>query len=71
VQFRVDNGEWMAAAPVDGIYDSRDEAFRVVTLPLKTGEHKLEIQAIDTAGSTKIEVVTVTIGAVKPKEGKS
>ncbi len=71
VQFRVNNGDWMAAAPVDGFYDSPTESFKLETLPLSNGEYKLEVQAIDTAGNSRTETVSVTVGPVKTKEGRS
>jgi len=51
VQYRVDDGEWMAASADDGIYDSTTEAFTIRTGPLDKGERAIEIKAIDAAGN--------------------
>ena len=51
VQFRVDGGEWMAAAADDGIFDSSSEGFSLTTAPMSAGTHTLEVQAIDEAGN--------------------
>ncbi|MDH7480822.1 MAG: SpoIVB peptidase S55 domain-containing protein [Armatimonadota bacterium] len=59
VQFKVDSGDWMAAAASDGIFDTQFETFVVVTQPLDKGKHTVEIKSIDQAGnaaSTKLEV---------------
>ncbi|MEN6357556.1 MAG: SpoIVB peptidase S55 domain-containing protein [Armatimonadota bacterium] len=61
VQFRVDGGAWMAAAADDGMYDSSYEMFKATTGPLSAGSHKVEIQAIDSAGNASTETVDVTI----------
>ncbi|MHB9036758.1 MAG: SpoIVB peptidase S55 domain-containing protein [Armatimonadota bacterium] len=61
VQFRVDNGAWMAAGPDDGMYDSGYEMFTVVTGDLAVGSHKVEVQAVDSAGNASTETVDVTI----------
>ncbi|HOP79754.1 MAG TPA: hypothetical protein PLZ21_04230, partial [Armatimonadota bacterium] len=59
VQYKVDDGDWMGAASVDGIYNSASEYFTIQTKALKAGKHKVEIKAIDAAGnqvSTSVEV---------------
>jgi hypothetical protein len=62
VQFRIDdNGDWMAAAATDGMFDSLSEAFIVSTLPLKTGKHTINIKAIDAAGNSADTNVTADI----------
>ncbi|MCE5315479.1 MAG: SpoIVB peptidase S55 domain-containing protein [Armatimonadota bacterium] len=65
VQFRVDSGEWMAASPDDGMYDSGYEMFKVVTSNLAVGSHKVDVQAIDSAGNASTETVDVTISQAK------
>jgi sugar lactone lactonase YvrE len=52
VQYRVDSGEWAAAAPNDGIYGSNLESFTIATQPLESGEHSVEVKAFDQAGNT-------------------
>ncbi|MCX6344973.1 MAG: hypothetical protein NT018_07845 [Armatimonadetes bacterium] len=61
VQYRIDGGDWMAAAPEDGVFDSPSESFTVTTSVLTPGSHKLEVQAIDAAGNTAIETVEVKV----------
>lgn len=61
VQFRVDGGAWMAAAADDGMYDSPYEVFKATTGSLPVGSHKVEIQAIDSAGNASTQTVDVTI----------
>jgi sugar lactone lactonase YvrE len=51
VQYRVDNGEWMAAEPVDGLFDGSTESFRINTSALTAGKHTIEVQAFNTTGS--------------------
>ena len=62
VQFRVDNGEWQAATANDGIFDSLLERFAFMTVPLTTGQHTIEVQAIDEAGNLTMQKVTVSVG---------
>jgi len=59
VQFKIDNGEWMAAAASDGMFDSSVEAFTATTGTLGKGKHTIEIKAINAAGSSVSEKVTV------------
>ena len=61
VQYRVDGGEWLAAAANDGIFDSRSESFTLVTLPLPVGTHHIEVQAQDEAGNTVTQQATVVV----------
>ncbi|MEN6372564.1 MAG: SpoIVB peptidase S55 domain-containing protein [Armatimonadota bacterium] len=52
VQYRIDNGDWMAAAATDGIFDSPSEQFTVETQPIDLGKHTVEVKAIDAAGNS-------------------
>jgi hypothetical protein len=61
VQFRVDGGAWMAAASEDGMYDSGYEMFKVTTGTLSVGSHKVEVQAVDSAGNASTETLDVTV----------
>lgn len=63
VQFRVDGGAWMAAAAEDGVFDSLYESFTVTTGDLSTGKHKVEIQAVDSAGNATTSAVEVQVSA--------
>jgi hypothetical protein len=51
VQFRVDNGEWVAGAADDGLFDTGMETFTLTTPPLAAGAHTIEVQAQDEAGN--------------------
>ena len=62
VDYRVDGGDWMASEPVDGLFDSRFEEFRVTTDEMARGEHKLEIKAVDAAGNPTTTKMTVKVG---------
>lgn len=61
VQYRVDNGDWIAAAATDGLFDSPLEPFTLVTAPLAPGAHTIEVQAQDEAGNTAAEKTSVQV----------
>ena len=62
VQFTVDGtGDPLAASAVDGMFDSATEPFKLTTLPLTSGAHKIEITAFDWAGNTATSTVSVTV----------
>ncbi|MGC8861612.1 MAG: SpoIVB peptidase S55 domain-containing protein [Armatimonadota bacterium] len=61
VQYRVDGGNWTAAAPGDGIFDSPTEAFLIKAENLTGGTHKIEVQSIDAAGNASSETVEVAV----------
>jgi hypothetical protein len=61
VQYRVDNGEWMAAVPSDGIFDSANEGFSFTTAALTPGTHTLEVKAFNAANLTATEKITLDI----------
>ena len=61
VQFRVDGAVWTATTPEDGIFDSPSESFTLTTDNLTTGKHKVEVQAIDSAGNASTETVEVNV----------
>ncbi len=60
-QYRIDGGDWFAAAPTDGLFDSMREAFTLETLPLSSGKHTLEVEAFNAAGGKSLEKIEVTI----------
>lgn len=49
--------QWRGALPVDGLFDTQYEQFRV-TLPLKDGAATTQIRVRDSAGNTKTADVT-------------
>ncbi|MBP6963465.1 MAG: hypothetical protein KBC96_03565 [Armatimonadetes bacterium] len=61
VQYKVDTGDWAAAAPDDGIFDSTFESFAVTTQVLVKGAHTVEIKAVDQAGNATTTKVTVNV----------
>ncbi len=61
VQYRVDGGDWAAAEPDNGIFDSPSEDFTITTPSLSLGEHKVEVQAIDAAGNATSATVEVKV----------
>lgn len=61
VQYRVDGGDWMAAAATDGLFDSSLEPFRITTPPLTPGAHTVEVQAQDEAGNLATQKTTVQV----------
>jgi len=61
VQYRVDGGDWSAASADNGIFDSPSEDFTITTPSLSTGSHKVEVQAVDTAGNASSKTVEVKV----------
>jgi hypothetical protein len=60
-QYRIDGGDWYAAAPSDGLFDSLSEMFTVETPPLTSGKHTIEVEAFNAAGGKSLEKIEVTI----------
>ena len=50
-EFRVDAGDWVAAAAKDGIFDGRYEAIALDEGRLPEGEHEVDVRARDAAGN--------------------
>jgi hypothetical protein len=61
VQYRVGTGEWLAAAPDDGIFDGRLENFSISTVPLPKGTHSIEVKAFNAASLIASEKVTIEV----------
>jgi hypothetical protein len=61
VQYRVDGGDWAAASPASGMFSSPSEDFTITTPSLTAGAHKVEVQAIDTAGNAASATVEVKV----------
>ena len=61
VQYRVDGGDWSAASPDSGMFDSPSEDFTITTPNLSVGSHKIEVQAIDAAGNAATATVDVKV----------
>jgi len=60
-QYRVGNGDWMAVAASDGLFDSGLETFALTTSPLQTGERFIEVKVFDAAGNSAEQKVSVKI----------
>jgi len=67
VQYRIDKGEWLSAEPLNGLFDSAFEIFRLKTEPLEPGEHTLTIKAFNAAGKSIEQELKFKIPA-EPKE---
>jgi hypothetical protein len=65
-EYRVDNGEWFAAATVDGVFDSANEELEIPAADLIEGKHTLEIRVRDAANNEKTEKLEYTWGKVQP-----
>ncbi len=51
VQYRVDNGSWINALPVDGSFNSSEEDFTFTISSISNGTHTIEVRAQNTAGN--------------------
>ena len=61
VQYRVDGGEWTAAVPKSGLFDSNQADFVVVTNPLASGKHTVEVEVFNAANVKATQKTDVTI----------
>ncbi len=61
VQGRADGGDFVAASADDGLFDSPQEAWTLALPALSSGSHKIEVQALDRAGNSVTQSVTVTV----------
>ena len=61
VEFSVDGGDFEEATPDDGNFDGNEEDF-TITLNL-TGDHTIEIRAVNSVGNADASPETVTIGS--------
>jgi sugar lactone lactonase YvrE len=52
-EYRVDQGEWIAAAAADGIFDSLAESVRIDPSRLPKGKHSLTLRVRDAAGNER------------------
>ena len=50
-EFRVDDGDWLAAVPEDGIFDGQYEALLLDRARLPEGSHEITLRARDAAGN--------------------
>lgn len=67
VEYRVDDGSWLAAQPLDGTFDSYTEAFSFTTEALPSGTHQLYLRCTDNFGKIS-EFVLDPVEVVDPVE---
>lgn len=60
-EYRVDEGEWIAAAAADGIFDSAEELVRIDRAMLKPGHHALFVRVRDAAGNEATTRIVYTL----------
>ena len=60
-EFSIDGGEWNLVFPVDGIADSAQEDYKILTPELPMGEHLIGIRASDANGNTSTTKLIVKI----------
>jgi hypothetical protein len=61
ISYKVDDGPWMAAMAVDGVFDSPEEKWKIVTDALDAGEHTITVKASDevsNSGTAETKVTT-------------
>lgn len=54
VQYRLSGGQWLAATPSDGIFDSASESYTFTTQSLAPGVYVVDVRAINSAGASQI-----------------
>ncbi|MGQ3684320.1 MAG: two-component regulator propeller domain-containing protein [Candidatus Loosdrechtia sp.] len=59
VQYTIDGQEWISASPLDGLFDSEEEAFQIITKPFAPDNYTLIVNAIDSEGNIGAEKVMV------------
>ena len=60
-EFSIDGGEWFLIFPVDGIADSGQEDYRILTPELAAGEHLIGLRSSDGDGNTGTSKLVVRI----------
>jgi len=53
-EYRIDGGEWIAAACGDGVFDSKNEDVLIDISRLPAGKHTLELRVRDGAGNERV-----------------
>ncbi|MCS7064638.1 MAG: hypothetical protein NZL85_00030, partial [Fimbriimonadales bacterium] len=71
VQYRLNKGEWLSAEPLNGLFDSAFEMFRIKTEPLEPGEHTLTLKAFNAAGRSVEQELKVRIPAKSQANAKT
>lgn len=61
VQYQIGEGDWFSAEPLDGMFDSAFEPFRIRTKPLPVGEHNLRLKVFNGAGKSAVVEQKVSV----------
>jgi hypothetical protein len=61
LEYSVDGGEWKFFAPMDGVFDDREEAFEVKLGALTSGPHSIAVRATDEEGNVGVEKTSVRV----------
>lgn len=61
VQYQIGEGDWFSAEPLDGMFDSAFEPFRIRTKPLPAGEHTLRLKVFNGAGKSAVVEQKVSV----------
>ncbi len=59
LEYAVDGGDWKYFAPLDGIFDNREERFAVKLDKLVAGPHDIAVRAADEEGNIGVEKILV------------
>lgn len=65
VQYRVEDSDWTDAQASDGAFDTYTEDFTFTTPPLPTGDLRVELKVIDSAGNQLVQAID-TVSVVDP-----
>jgi hypothetical protein len=68
VEYRVNNGPWQSANPLDEAFDSADESFILDLVLLNAGAYLIEARATDDQGNIEVNpaVQQINIGSHEP-----
>ena len=66
VQYSLDGGEWILAAPLRGISDAQEETYSVALKALPPGEHTFAVRAYDRFENVGTAKITFIVPATKP-----
>ncbi len=62
VHYKIDEGEWEEAEPVDGSFDGPEEAYSFTFSVAESGEHTIEVKAQNNVGNwSDLATATVTV----------
>jgi hypothetical protein len=61
LEFAVNGGDWKYVAPADGVFDDREESFRITLEDLKPGAHTVAVRATDAEGNVGVEKLLLRV----------